>query len=56
MEGYSTLGGLMKLIKGCLEEGEQLFDHLLIGPWHFWRAFACPLHNECSLSLLVNQF
>ena len=22
----------------------------------FWRAFACPLHGECSLSLLVNLF
>ena len=22
----------------------------------FWRAFACPLHDECSLSLIVNLF
>ena len=22
----------------------------------FWRAFACPSHGECSLSLLMNQF
>ena len=32
------------------------FNHFLIGFWHFWRAFACPLHSECSLSLLMNQF
>ena len=25
MEGNSTLGGIMKLIKGCLEEGEGFF-------------------------------
>ena len=45
----------MKLIKGCHEEGEYIliiFNFLLV----FWRSFACPLHTECSLSLLVNQF
>ena len=25
-------------------------------PLAFWRDFACPLHDECSLSLLMNKF
>ena len=32
------------------------FLSFLIFPLEFWRDFACPLHSECSLSLLVNQF
>ena len=32
------------------------FYHFLIGFWHFWRGFGCPLHGECTLTLLVNQF
>ena len=35
MEGNSTLGGIMKLIKGFHEEGEYILDHFLIGIWHF---------------------
>ena len=34
----------------------RYFYNLLIGLWHFWRDFACPLHSECTLTLLVNQF
>ena len=56
MEGNLTLGCLMKLIKGFHEEGEYILIILLIGLWHFWRSFACPLHGECTLTLLVNQF
>ena len=55
MEVNLTLEGLMKLIKGFPEEIEWI---LIIFKWYLesWRAFFCPLHGECSLSLLVNQF
>ena len=32
------------------------FDHFENFPLAFWKALACPLHGECSLSLLVSQF
>ena len=35
---------------------EKGFWSFVNWPLAFWRAFACPLHGECSLSLLVNQF
>ena len=55
MEGDLTLGGLMKLIKGCIEEVEHIFI-IFNWPLTFWTDFSCPLYGECSLSLLVNQF
>ena len=32
------------------------FYHFLNCTLEFWRAFTCPLHGECSLSLHVNKF
>ena len=35
------------------ENGFLSFDTF---PLAFWKAIACPLHGECSLTLLVSQF
>ena len=32
------------------------FYYFVNWPLTFCRVFACPLHGECSLSVLVNQF
>ena len=45
----------MKLIKGFNEE-DNIFLSCFNWPLSFWRVFACPWHDECSLSLLMNQF
>ena len=51
----STLENLMRVIKICHEEWKWL---LIICEFAFgiWRAIACPLHGECTLTLLVSQF
>ena len=50
-----TLEDLRRVIKICHEEWEYI---LIICEFFFgsWKALACPLHGECSLTLLVSQF
>ena len=51
----STLEDLRRVIKICHEEWKWI---LIICEFAFgiWRALACPLHCECTLTLLVSQF
>ena len=51
----STLEDLMRVIKifHDLLYWILSFDNLFLA---FWKALACPLHGECSLTLLVSQF
>ena len=52
---YSTLEELRRVIKICNEEWKWIF---IICEFSFgnWRAISCPLHGECTLTLLVSQF
>ena len=51
----STLEELRRVIKICHKERKYL---LIICEFSFgiWRALSCPLHGECTLTLLVSQF
>ena len=51
----STLEVLRRVIKICHEEWKCIF---IICEFSFgiWRALACPLHGECTLTLLESQF
>ena len=55
MVNNNTLEELMMVIKIFQEEWKYIF---IIFEFAFaiWRALACPLHNECTLTLLVSQF
>ena len=50
-----NLEGISRVIKICHDEFKWL---LIICDFVFgiWRAIACPLHGECTLTLLVSQF
>ena len=50
-----TLEDIIKVIKIFHYEWKYLF---IIFEFAFgiWRALACPLHGECTLTLLVRQF
>ena len=50
-----TLDDLRRVIKIFHEEWKWI---LIICEFSFgiWRALACPLHGECTLTLLVSQF
>ena len=51
----STLEDLIMVIKIHHEEWKWIFIscEFFFG---IWRALACPLHGECTLTLLVSQF
>ena len=55
MGGNSTLEYLRRVIKNFMRNYNVFlsFDNW---PLSFWKALACPLHGECSLTLLVSQF
>ena len=51
----NLLGHFFRVIKICHEEWKFLF---IICEFSFgiWISFACPLHDERTLTLLVSQF
>ena len=55
MEMNSKLEDLRRVIKIFHVEWKWI---LIICEFSFgiWRAIACPLHDECTLTLLVSQF
>ena len=51
----STLEELRRVIKIFHEEWKWIFIICEIA-FGIWRALACPLHGECTLTLLVSNF
>ena len=50
-----NLEGIMRVIKIFHEQWKWIFI-ICEFSFGFWRAITCPLHGECTLTLLVSQF